>query len=51
MEKSAEKSCCFKKKLHEMLHLYGYEDIQTPAFEFLEVFGKRHRNRIFQRTL
>lgn len=26
--------------LHEQLERYGYQDIQTPTFEFLEVFGK-----------
>ena len=26
--------------LHHRLHLYGYQDIQTPTFEFFDVFGK-----------
>ncbi len=24
----------------KQIHLYGYQDIQTPSFEYLEVFGK-----------
>ena len=37
----------FKKKLKientflDKLHLYGYEDIQTPTFEFFDVFSKK----------
>lgn len=27
-------------RLHESLRLYGYEDIQTPAFEFFDVFSR-----------
>ena len=27
-------------KLHESIHLYGYEDIQTPTFEFFDVFSR-----------
>ena len=26
--------------LHERIHLYGYQDIQTPTFEYFDVFGK-----------
>ena len=26
--------------LHKQIHLYGYQDIQTPTFEFFDVFGK-----------
>ena len=37
--KECRKKLLLQEELHEMLHLYGYEDIQTPAFEFLEVFG------------
>lgn len=29
-----------ENKLHENLRLYGYEDIQTPTFEFFDVFSK-----------
>ena len=38
--KECRKKLLLQEELHEMLHLYGYEDIQTPAFEFLEVFGR-----------
>lgn len=27
-------------KLHESIRLYGYEDIQTPTFEFFDVFSR-----------
>lgn len=27
-----------QNRLHKILHLYGYHDIQTPAFEFYDVF-------------
>ena len=26
--------------IHEILHTYGYQDIQTPTFEFFDVFSK-----------
>ena len=29
-----------ENKFRESLHLYGYEDIQTPTFEFFDVFSK-----------
>ncbi len=29
-----------ESKLHESFRLYGYEDIQTPTFEFFDVFSK-----------
>ncbi|MCM1325505.1 MAG: ATP phosphoribosyltransferase regulatory subunit [Bacteroidales bacterium] len=29
-----------ENKLHEKLACYGYEDIQTPTFEFFDVFSK-----------
>ena len=28
-------------KLHQVLHLYGYQDIQTPTFEYLMCSAKR----------
>ena len=28
------------KKLQKVLHLYGYQDIQTPSFEYFDVFRK-----------
>lgn len=27
-------------KIHEMIERYGYEDIQTPTFEFFDIFSK-----------
>ena len=27
-----------QKKLNQVLHLYGYRDIQTPTFEYYDVF-------------
>lgn len=29
-----------EEKLQNVFHLYGYHDIQTPMFEYFEVFGK-----------
>lgn len=29
-----------QNRLHKILHLYGYHDIQTPMFEFFDVFRK-----------
>ncbi len=29
-----------KEDLHQKLSLYGYEDIQTPAFEFFDIFSR-----------
>lgn len=29
-----------ENRLHDCIHLYGYEDIQTPTFEFFDVFSK-----------
>ena len=29
-----------EQKLHEAIRLFGYQDIQTPTFEFFDVFGK-----------
>ncbi|MBE5883399.1 MAG: ATP phosphoribosyltransferase regulatory subunit [Lachnospiraceae bacterium] len=29
-----------EKKLHEIIKSYGYEDIQTPTFEYFDVFSK-----------
>lgn len=29
-----------EKKLHEQIAVFGYEDIQTPTFEFFDVFSK-----------
>lgn len=29
-----------QEKLHHVFHQYGYEDIETPTFEYFEVFSK-----------
>ena len=34
------KKLAVQEKLHELLHLYGYHDIQTPTFEYFYVFRK-----------
>lgn len=34
------KKLALQNRLHKMLHLYGYHDIQTPMFEFFDVFRK-----------
>lgn len=38
--KEYERKLFVEKRLHEKLQLYGYEDIQTPTFEFFDVFSK-----------
>lgn len=35
-----EKKLCVEDKLHSVIKSYGYEDIQTPTFEFFDVFSK-----------
>ena len=35
-----QKKLAVQEKLHELLHLYGYQDIQTPTFEYFDVFRK-----------
>ncbi len=34
------KKCVIEEKLQHVFHLYGYQDIQTPMFEYFDVFGK-----------
>lgn len=29
-----------QKRIHQKINLYGYDDIQTPTFEFFDVFSK-----------
>lgn len=38
--KECETKLAIQKKLSSVLHLYGYQDIQTPTFEFYDVFRK-----------
>lgn len=35
-----KKKILIENKLQKVLHLYGYQDIQTPMFEYFDVFGK-----------
>lgn len=38
--KEYEQKLMIEGKLHEKIKSYGYEDIQTPTFEFFDVFSK-----------
>ena len=29
-----------EEKIHQVFHRYGYQDIQTPTFEFFDVFSR-----------
>ncbi len=35
-----QKKLCLQELLHDTLRRYGYRDIQTPTFEFFDVFSK-----------
>lgn len=35
-----ERKLKLQNKLHEVLKGYGYRDIETPTFEFFDVFNK-----------
>ncbi len=35
-----QKKLVLEKKLQKVLHLFGYQDIQTPTFEYFDVFSK-----------
>lgn len=35
-----EKKMILQENLHKMLHQYGYHPIQTPTFEFFDIFGR-----------
>ncbi len=35
-----ERKLCVESKIHSVIQSYGYEDIQTPTFEFFDVFSK-----------
>lgn len=37
-EFAAKKQC--EQEIHSVLHRYGFQDIQTPTFEFFDVFGR-----------
>ena len=36
--KECETKLALQMKLSKVLHLYGYQDIQTPTFEYYDVF-------------
>ena len=38
--RECETKLAIQKKLSTVLHLYGYQDIQTPTFEYDDVFRK-----------
>lgn len=35
-----EKKLFLQNKLHQQFHLYGYKDIQTPTFEYFDIFSR-----------
>ncbi|WP_167956361.1 ATP phosphoribosyltransferase regulatory subunit [Anaerosporobacter faecicola] len=35
-----EKKLILQERMHEILKLYGFKDIQTPTFEFFDIFNK-----------
>lgn len=35
-----EKKLILQNRMHEILKLYGFKDIQTPTFEFFDIFNK-----------
>ena len=38
--RNAAESKKLQEKLHRVFHQYGFEDIETPTFEYFEVFSK-----------
>ena len=36
-----EKKLYLQEKLQKIFHAYGYQDIETPTFEFFDVFSKQ----------
>ena len=34
-----KKKTALERKLHQVLALYGYQDIETPTFEFFDIFN------------
>ena len=35
-----QKKIILEERLQKVLHMYGYHDVQTPMFEYFDVFGK-----------
>lgn len=40
LNQECSKKLSLQRRMHHVLHLYGYQDIQTPSFEFYDVFSK-----------
>ena len=38
--KECEQKLVLQEKLHAMIRSYGYQDIETPTFEYFDVFSK-----------
>lgn len=38
-ERECEQKLALQEKLHSVIRSYGYHDIETPTFEFFDVFG------------
>ncbi len=38
--RECEQKLALQKKLHRVIKSYGYRDIETPTFEFFDVFSK-----------
>ncbi len=45
-----EKKSVLEHRLHHRLHLYGFRDIETPAFEFFDIFSKE-RGTVLSREM
>ena len=37
--KECEQKLVLQEKLHAMIRSYGYQDIETPTFEYFDVFS------------
>ena len=35
------KKLYLQRKMEKIFHAYGYQSIETPTFEFFDVFGKQ----------
>lgn len=35
-----ERKLCLQERLHSLIRTFGYRDIQTPTFEFFDIFNK-----------
>ena len=39
--KECAKKCSVQEGINQVFHLYGYQNIETPTFEFFEIFSKQ----------